>query len=292
MDEKEEIERKLEENKKLINVDDRTGTSAELYSPRRQKSDKLLVFIPGSGLNAKSGLKFYDYFFLAGYRTAGINLPGTLKTHPAHQDIGKMDLAAYTQEVDKTLSYLKNEIKIRAQNIVIVGHSLGAMLGLQAAKKNEYGAVILLAGGIIKDTLKELAIPSEKIQIFSEQANKKSVLSRTANDLRTWFSGERVSGLESVYSDCLGKDSAQASYEAYTEAVDVHQDDFFGTPGLIIAGRNDQSIPVEVNQDTAERLNFKFQTIDSSHMIPLSPNARQAFESIERFVKSLNKEKK
>jgi len=99
-------------------------------------------------------------------------------------------------------------------------------------------------------------------------------------------------GLESVYKDCLGKDSAQASYDAYTKAVDVHQDDFIETPGLIITGRNDQSISVKLNQDTAEKLNFKFRTIDSSHMIPLSPNAHQAFESIERFVKSINKGEK
>ncbi|OGG87378.1 hypothetical protein A3B87_01410 [Candidatus Kuenenbacteria bacterium RIFCSPHIGHO2_02_FULL_39_13] len=292
MHHKEEMQNTLAAHKELINIDDLSGTSVELYSPSQQKSDKLLLFIPGSGLNAQSGLKFYDHFLQAGYRTAGINLPGTLKTRLAHQELGEMDLAAYTQEVEKTLKHLENEIGVKAKNIVIVGHSLGAMLGLQAAKNDKYGAIILLAGGIIKDTLKKLAIPPEKIQSFSEQANKKSVLSRTENDLKRWFNGEKVMGLESVYKDCLGKDSAQASYDAYTKAVDVHQDDFIETPGLIITGRNDQSISVKLNQDTAEKLNFKFRTIDSSHMIPLSPNAHQAFESIERFVKSINKGEK
>ncbi|GEM_PF-6841485 len=273
-----ESELKSMSNEEIVTVNQQRGTTIDLLRPKSGEKNKILVYIPGAGLNSKSGLLFYNFFISKGFAVAGLNLSGVNQKYNGSAAIGWND---YMEDVSLSIKKIVG-CGYAEKDITLVGHSLGGVLAINEAKQKSYDAVVCLAGCLTNETLN--IKPSSLGQ--PQQLEKDGAeISITMSDLKNWFTGENCpDALAEVYKDIAGNISAKTKLESYSLATACTKDDLAETRGLAIAGSKDKSMPSALNKKTADLLNFNFKEINGGHMLPLSDNSNEVFESILSFL--------
>lgn len=172
----------------------------------RSSKTKMVVFIHGGGWREGSKEQFNSFvgqFVAAGLATASINY----RHANVNENILYTDLL---KDIDDALLYLKNESKkdvYNADNIVLIGHSAGAHLGLlYAYRNNERNQV---------KSVVSISAPTDLVKLMQEDA------------------------FPEVIYNLVGSDDQSK----YVDASPVYHVKDGARPTLIIHGKNDQSVP-------------------------------------------------
>jgi len=126
--------------KRIINLETKTGKTSSIYI-KSKENKKTIIFVHGFGND-----KYYPFIELFtillknGFSIISIDLPGHGSGNSSF-----FTLESSQEALSKTIQYLKNNLKIKKNNIVMLGHSTGGFFCLSESINNSCRAIILIS---------------------------------------------------------------------------------------------------------------------------------------------------
>jgi len=232
---------------------------------------KSLFFIHGSGADHTIWINQYTKMEEA-FNIAAIDLPG----HGQSEGKGAQDVFLYAEWIGKVID------KLFLNKPVLIGHSIGAAIGLVVAIQNgdKLSGVVPVGGGA--------RMPVNEMILGSLKMAPASVISFAARFSVSKKNRERMSG---QVSEAFAKVNPDVLYGDFLacDRLDITQDIAkIRIPVLVVCGTDDKMTPPSMSQFLKDhipgaRLSF-FE--DAGHMVMLEDP--EAFNGVlEAFVKSL-----
>lgn len=140
-----------------MNVKIKVGSSflsANFYIPKNKSFDKLVIILPGY-LDSKDYpniVKLGEFLTSKGYLAVSFDPTGTWESGGS---IEKYSISQYLLDIKEVIKYSEQKFNKEFSEIIIVGHSLGGMVGLlYAAKNKEIKKVVVMMSPNKMPTLK------------------------------------------------------------------------------------------------------------------------------------------
>ncbi|MFH1713020.1 MAG: alpha/beta fold hydrolase [Candidatus Jacksonbacteria bacterium] len=250
------------------------GLHLDALLPQRPLHNEGILFIPGSGLNSKSGRPILESLAADGYRSFSLSLRGHTGSE-IPTDFHRTGLADYATDTGKVSSFIQQEFGINRGDQIIFGHSMGGIIAMEHAKQGAK-AVVLLSSGVpfemTPEFLKVLKIDTKTValqrQQMEEAVAKGEVIIRTQKDLERWFSGKLPTDFEQnreMYLQILSQESYQSRLETYLKPFSVRPEQI-SCPILVVGADNDQSVPPAISRQMAQYFATDYLEANGSHM--------------------------
>jgi len=261
------------------------GLKSEYLPGNPKEYAEKIIFIPGSGLTSKSGVPVIESFAQGGFDSISLNLKGRLGELPASV-MASRTLADFSQDLGDARDTLKEE-GLDYNQQVLVGHSLGATIAMEQARKKPPKALILLAPSLPKGfPMPELTKEEEGKR--RDLAAKGEVIESDRSDLLRYF-GERLpkdfdESFEEKYKPLLGQESYLAKLELYTNQLEISPSDI-KCPILIVGGVEDPRVKPETLRQLAKFLGADYLETEASHMIMIDSSWEDFSKQIVGWLK-------
>lgn len=225
-----------------------------------------LLFIHGSG--GDHSLWSFQYAQLyKQYNIAAVDLPG----HGHSEGSGESDVKSYCLWIKKLLDVL------RLQNVILIGHSLGAAITLQFALTfpRAIDGIAVVGSGLkmpVNPSLLDLlkANPAEAIELMCKFSLAKENRSKFSEPLKESLSGANIDVLYGDLSACNKLD--------LTKEIDK-----ITAPVLVICGSEDKMTPPDFSRQIANGIDGSELCLieGAGHMVMM--------EKSDQFTDALNK---
>ena len=257
----------------MITVHDVDGTRITCRVSARHFDDKRksLFFIHGSGADHTIWVNQYTKMG-EDFNIAAIDLPG----HGQSEGKGAQDVFLYAEWIGKVID------KLFLNKPVLIGHSLGAAIGLVVAIQNgdKLSGVVPVGGGA--------RMPVNEMILGSLKMAPASVISFAARFSVSKKNRERMSG---QVSEAFAKVNPDVLYGDFLacDRLDITQDiSKIRIPVLVVCGADDKMTPPSMSQFLKDHISGARLSLieDAGHMVMLEDP--EAFNGVlEAFLKSL-----
>jgi pimeloyl-ACP methyl ester carboxylesterase len=257
--------------------------AVEVFTPAKEQYPVPLLFVHGSSGGSWIWENFLTYFASRGWTCYALNLRGHHLSAPV-ADWGEVGVEAYLEDVDNAVRWI-------GKDPVLVGHSMGGVLGQKYAESNNPLKLILLHTGPPRSVIRNID--------FNAFIKRGKAQGRIMKDKVVEFDSDpqKLIGYMfdpgNVEQDVLllchktmGKESARALQEMQQVAVDAQK---IKCP-VYVLGFNLKKIgldyPVDLSQELARYYSAKdFQIIEpGGHMFMLEKNWEEFARLIEKWL--------
>lgn len=174
--------------------------------------------------------------------------------------------------------------------VVLVGHSMGGVLSQMArAQDRRVIATVLLASSPLRPALRVIAkiFVSEPVAFLRSQLFG-DVRSGQRSFATFFFSPSLDPGLKARYVAGLSGESPRALREVFSREA-PETPDLSARPVLVIAGRDDWSIPIQDHQRLAEWFSAHIEICPGSHDLMLDPEWQASAQAIDVWLREVTK---
>lgn len=247
----------------------------------------LLVFIHGVGMNAKNWCA-QKGFFDEHYACCYVDLPGHGMSGPLQIESAQSLLDLFCLTVSETIDLLP----VATQQIVLVGHSLGALIAchLAATTPKRFAAVVALSTVHDRSDAALKAVQARAFELADEQSELD--LDTTLN---RWFTNDEHHKYElehawtKTWLQEADRDAYALAYQAFasTRGVDAAQAGKLHLPALFITGTKDQNSSPDMSINLASRApeGDIYLVEGARHMCHLT-HAQEVNQAMLTFLKS------
>lgn len=225
-----------------------------------------------NGNNEQAGLITNSYQMLAtALHTAGLTVlrvdkRGIGKSVHASFDMASTDFQTYVDDAVNWINYLKDKHK----NVVVIGHSLGGLVGMQAAQKTDIDQLIMLA------SVADSTFNTIKRQLSEQPA----FVSEAANPLLDRLAKDETIAVEDIppYLHALLHPKIQLYLKSFMQLEPRTELMKISTPTLVVIGDTDIQVTVKETQQMVAALDHvKFKVIEGmNHVLKPAPAERLA----------------
>ena len=266
----------------LLTIKSEFDLSARLMEPK-EKSDTVFLIVSGSGkgdLNGNFGRlhmnvykKLCDYLLKLGYSTLRYNKRGVGNSKGVYFQAGLND---FLTDLDACVNYLRENTEYK--NIILIGHSEGAILSTLYSSNHKIEGMILISGAGISLKTAMNAQLNFLIKEIKEMKGFKGILLRTLiNEKKSFKKQEKFySRIENSKKDVLRISIVKYPAKWMREHFEYHDNDLLDIlkstkiPTLAITGTKDVQADVQ-DLDNVEALQNNLITIrriaDMDHML-------------------------
>jgi len=232
---------------------------------------KTLVFIHGSGGDHTNWIRQYTLLKNA-FNIAALDLPG----HGRSEGPGEQDVANYLEWVKKILDGLK------IVKPILIGHSLGAAIGLSfVIRYDTAAAAVVPVGGGLKMPVNPMILEG----LVQDPASVIGMAAKfsVAKQNRDKFSGLIADSLSRVDPGILHGDFSACNALDITDAVAGIR-----IPTLVICGAEDKMTPPSLSQSITECIpGAKFTLIEGAGHFVMMENPEAFNAALADFVNAL-----
>jgi hypothetical protein len=269
-------------HKGLKNIDE---IAVEVFTPEQQQHPVPLFFVHGSSCGSWLWDNFLQFFSSRGWTCYALNLRGHHLSNPV-ADWGEVGVTSYLEDVDKVVKWI-------GKDIILIGHSMGGVLGQKYAETKNPLKLILLHTAPPLSVIREID--------FSAFMNRGKEQGRVMSDnvVESDSDPQKLIGYmfddgnvePEVLEQChraMGKESARALQEMQQVEVDAHK---INCP-VYVLGFDLKKIgldyPVDLNRELARYYRARdFQIIEpGGHLFMIEKNWEEFARLIEKWVKA------
>ncbi|KAH8819118.1 alpha/beta hydrolase fold family protein [Xylogone sp. PMI_703] len=264
----------------FINLSDKT-----LYYTRAQPeggSHITLLFIHGLGSSSSFYATIIPRLVASGYSCLALDTHGSglSKYNGSDQDI---------QSIAKDAIDVLSSLKIKLENVVVVGHSMGGIVACELASNHPFKAVVLI--GPVYPSPNAATVFGKRIEIVGQRG-----MEAMADSVPQAATGSKSTSTHHAFIRALLLSQDPKGYISICKVIANAQPPQYEKvmcPLLAIAGLDDKSAPLEgvqltVNScgtDAAKKNLHKLEGVGHWHCIEAAPEVGSL---IEQFVKGLD----
>lgn len=237
-----------------------------------------LLFIPGGFHDARCwDHHFLPWFAAQGWAAHAVSLRGH-GASPGDLAVDKPGLDDFAQDVESAMARIGGPV-------VLIGHSMGGVLAqmVRASNRNVVGAVLLASSplraslGVAWRMLRQHPIALIRAQIFGNmQAGMPAFVS--------FFYGDDLDPtLRAKYISELCSESPRAIAETFKRSPPATPD-LDTRPVLVVAGRDDWSIPMADHEWLARTFAAPLTVVPGAHNLMVDPAWEQSAETINNWL--------
>jgi hypothetical protein len=268
-------------HKDLKKVD---GIAVEVFTPEQEQHSVPLLFVHGSSCGSWLWQNFLQFYSSRCWLSYALNLRGHHLSDPV-TDWGDVGVASYLEDVDKVVKWI-------GKDIILIGHSMGGVLGQKYAETKNPLKLILLHTAPPLSVMREID--------FSAFMNRGKEQGRVMSDnvVESDSDPQKLIGYmfdqgnvdQDVLLRChkiMGKESARALQEMQQVEVDAHK---INCP-VYVLGFDLKKIgldyPVDLSRELARYYSARdFQIIEpGGHLFMLEKNWEEFARLIEKWVR-------
>ena len=237
-----------------------------------------LVFIPGAFHGAWCWDEYYlPWFAEQGWQCHGLSLRGHEKDAPK-TGMANWSLQDYTADVCDFLDQLPG-------SAILIGHSMGGVISQMCfAQSDRVAGLVPFASSPLRPALRVIVrmLMKKPVAMLKAQIKKDPDLLRGAMQ-SFFFSPDLDQATLDNYIEQLTSESQTALDEVFSRSAPVPGENE-QRPVLVIAGRDDWSIPLADHQWLASIYKAKLEVCAGSHDIMLDPNWLDAATVIDKWL--------
>lgn len=249
----------------------------EIISRGGRSERPTLLFVHGAFHDARCWDHHYlPWFAEKGWSAHAVSLrghgasDGDLRTNPG--------LADYLED-------MRQAIDLIGGPVVLIGHSMGGVLTQMArARYQDVAGAVLLASSPLRPSLSVVLrmllrhpVAFVRSQAFGDmEAGRRAFIS-------FFFSPDLDQALKQRYIAELSSESGRAVKEVFSRQRPETPDLKEG-PVLVVAGRDDWSIPIRDHEDLARHFNAPLEVCPGAHDLMLDPQWRASARTIEAWL--------
>ena len=259
------------------------GIAVEVFSPEQGQHSVPLLFVHGSSCGSWLWQNFLQFYSSRGWLCYALNLRGHHLSDPV-TDWGDIGVASYLEDVEKVVKWI-------GKDLILLGHSMGGVLGQKYAEAKNPLKLILLHTSPPLSVIKQIDFKAF-IKRGREQGRVlKDMVVESDSDpqklIGYMFDAGNVE--PEVLKQChkaMGKESARALQEMQQVEVDAHK---INCP-VYVLGFNLKKIgldyPVDLSQELARYYSARdFQIIEpGGHLFMLEKNWEEFARLIEKWL--------
>lgn len=240
-----------------------------------------LLFIHGAFHSAACWDHHYlPWFADRGWETHALSLRG----HGGSSGDAAPDMPGLADYLDDVRSVMQRI----GRPVVLIGHSMGGVLAQMArAQRQNVVASVLLASSPLRPALpvvlRMLAlhpVAFVRSQLFGDTEAGRSAFTSF------FFAPDLDPALRARYTEDLSGESDRALKDVFSRDPPPRSDRAAG-PALVVAGRDDWSIPLRDQRQLAEHLGASFEICSGAHDLMLDPHWMQSATAIDSWLRSL-----
>lgn len=253
-------------------------------NPRRNANGRAVLCIHGSGGAAHNWGLWAPVWLSLGYRVFAVDLRGHHGSGGDAVPLGQVSiLAHHVPDVHRVISAIACAVETP---IVMVGHSMGALIALEAAKKNEFVAGVAAVAcappaGVLFFPPRECywSTPQYVSSMYNSESYRISEIEARAllfpdchsSDFQSWHAG-----LEPV--------SGKATTELVFGRVHIHPDEI-ACPVLFLIAKRDRIVPVSLQERVATTV--RAEKVYTSHGHAAVVENREGAHAVSRWLTRL-----
>jgi pimeloyl-ACP methyl ester carboxylesterase len=260
------------------------GIAVEVFTPEQEQHSAPLLFVHGSSCGSWLWQNFLQFFSSRGWLCYALNLRGHHLSAPV-DDWGEVGVASYLEDIDKAVKWI-------GKDLILIGHSMGGVLGQKYAETKNPLKLILLHTAPPLSVIREID--------FSAFMNRGKEQGRVMSDnvVESDSDPQKLIGYmfdpgnvdQDVLLRChkiMGKESARALQEMQQVEVDAQK---INCP-VYVLGFDLKKIgldyPVDLNRELARYYRARdFQIVEpGGHLFMLEKNWEEFARLIEKWVR-------
>ncbi|MBI2356339.1 MAG: alpha/beta hydrolase [Candidatus Doudnabacteria bacterium] len=262
------------------------GLRAEFLPAEPKLYLETAIFIPGSGLTAKSGLPVLESFGRNGFDSMSVNLKGRLGELPNAEFAGR-SMVDFNEDIRRAREDLTQQ-GLNYNQQVLVGRSAGGLTAMEQAADQKPAALILLTPGLPSQFPMKAPTPEEEAKV-QELIARGDMIKRDKASFLSWF-GDRVpSDFEAAYDEkykpMLGFESHQARFEAYSKPPSINPEKI-KCPILVVGASDDNRVSPQQCQELARFLRGDYLEMKAGHLLMLESEWPQFSQQITEWLKA------
>ena len=260
------------------------GIAVEVFTPKQEQHPVPLLFVHGSSCGSWLWENFLQFFSSCGWPCYALNLRGHHLSNPV-ADWGEVGVASYLEDVDKVVKWIGSDL-------ILIGHSMGGMLGQKYAETKNPLKLILLHTSPPLSVIKQIDFNAFMKRGREQGRVMKGKVVESDSDpqklIGYMFDPDNVE--PEVLEKChkaMGKESARALQEMQQVEVDAQK---ISCP-VYVLGFNLKKIgldyPVDLSRELARYYSARdFQIIEpGGHLFMLEKNWEEFARLIEKWAK-------
>ena len=251
--------------------------------------DTTAVFVHGAGGGSWYWENWMTWLCAKGVTCQAINLRGHHPSKPVEK-IGRVSILEYVSDVESLLNSIEGDI-------ILIGHSMGALISQQIVASQKYSVIALVVMGSAPPDGVKMQGPKEEGIGYRIKSGLmaigmiykmivKTPLVPVFRATRHYVANCIPESEQRDFHNKLVPESAQVSLDV-TKGVIKAQLARIDIPKLLIAGEQDMMAVLPMQREIAEMQQMEFKHYpDHAHMLMIEPGWQQVLEDVYQWFQS------